>query len=134
MFQENDEESATSNVSTENPTQLLDDVTIMHTFMQYQIPVHLFPVIAQDRLKNGLTINEYLMDIIHTVVYDMRQISTKIPVPSVRHVVNSLCNKFPASFLAINKDGKLLTRKQLMTKFINRNNHLNRHKTKSGKH
>jgi hypothetical protein len=110
------------------PIEKVDKVKLMSSFEQYKIPFNLFPAAALARMNVNMHVDEFLRDIIHLIINDMRQISSTLPLPVIRRVVDQLCEKYPNSFTTRNKDGTLTSKKneQMIIKFVNRNNQINR--------
>ncbi|KAG5865544.1 hypothetical protein JTB14_009253 [Gonioctena quinquepunctata] len=66
--------------------------------------------------------------IIHTVVHEMRQIKTKIPMKAFKYVAKQLLEKYPNTFRDIDNDGVVIGdgTHSAITKLSDRNHYLNR--------
>ncbi|XP_044760223.1 uncharacterized protein LOC123317679 [Coccinella septempunctata] len=107
---------------------MVTETNMEEVWSNFKIPWHKLPLDVIKHCQDGKREKQYITQIIHTIVHEMRQIKTRIPMKAYKYAAKQLVEKYPQTFKDIDSDGVVIGdgTHSAISKMSDRNHYLNR--------
>ncbi|CAH0560587.1 unnamed protein product [Brassicogethes aeneus] len=124
-----DTDNSTITFSSEKSTEeSLDTQNYNILWDKFLIPWQRLPKTVLEKLENSTRKSSITSRVVNMIVDELREIKTTIPIKVFKEIAKQIVDKYPNSFQDVDEDGNIFGNGigSLVTKFIDRNNYLNR--------
>ncbi|CAH0553612.1 unnamed protein product [Brassicogethes aeneus] len=124
-----DTDNSTITFSSEKSTEeSLDTQNYNILWDKFLIPWKRLPQTFLEKLENTTRKSSITSRVVNIIVDEMREIKKTIPIKVFKEIAKQIVDKYSNSFQDVNEDGNIFGNGigSLVTKFIDRNNYLNR--------